>query len=180
MTLEETVKILDLLKAAYPQFYAKKSDAEMDSVMDLWATIFERDDVRIVTVAVRSFIESDEKGFPPVPGQVRAKIRLIVGRDELSEMEAWAMVAKAIRSASKDAAKSFECFPPVVQRIVHSPAQLRIWGQMESETVHSVIASNFMRSYKAIAAKEREYERLPADVKALVSGLKMVQKSLPD
>ena len=81
MTIEETAEILDLLQAAYPQFYAKKSDAELDSVTDLWATIFARDDVRIVKAAVRSFIESDEKGFPPVPGQVKAKIRLIVGRN---------------------------------------------------------------------------------------------------
>lgn len=39
---------------------------------------------------------------------------------------------------------------------------------MDSETVHSVVASNFQRSYKAIAQREREIAKLPSDVKALV------------
>ena len=40
---------------------------------------------------------------------------------------------------------------------------------MDSETVHSVLASNFQRSYRAIAAKEREFERLPPDVRELAA-----------
>ena len=180
MTVKECAGIMAILETAYPTYYAKRDDRQKQEAARLYAEMFKDDDGNLVYAAVKSIIVGSDSPFPPSIGEIKNKMHGITNQNELGEGEAWAMVAKAIRSASKDAAKSFECFPPVVQRIVHSPAQLRIWGQMESETVHSVIASNFMRSYKAIAAKEREYEKLPADVKALVSGLKMVQKSLPD
>ena len=48
---------------------------------------------------------------------------------------------------------------------------------MPSETVATVVASNFQRSYKARAANEREFLALPADVKSameqIASGMKM-------
>ena len=39
---------------------------------------------------------------------------------------------------------------------------------MDTETVHSVVSSNFQRSYRAISAREREINALPAEVRALV------------
>ena len=51
---------------------------------------------------------------------------------------------------------------------------------MDSETVHSVVASNFQRSYKAIAAKEREIGKLPTDVKLLVESLRLTQNTMPE
>ena len=45
------------------------------------------------------------------------------------------------------------------------PNQLREWAQMDSDTLNSVVASNFQRSYKARAASEREYMALPSDVR---------------
>ena len=42
---------------------------------------------------------------------------------------------------------------------------------MDADTVQSVVASNFQRSYRARAAVNREYAALPADVKALVDNM---------
>lgn len=38
---------------------------------------------------------------------------------------------------------------------------------MDSDTLNSVIASNFQRSYRAAAQREREVSKLPPDVMAL-------------
>ena len=89
----------------------------------------------------------------------------------MTEAEAWGMVAQALRNSIYGAREEFEKFPPIVKRIVGSPSQLREWGMMDSETVHSVVASNFQRSYKAIAQREKELAKLPPDVKALVGKL---------
>ena len=42
---------------------------------------------------------------------------------------------------------------------------------MDTETVNSVIQSNFMRSYRIMAAREREYAMLPSSTKQLIAGL---------
>lgn len=179
MTLRETGTIMDLLTAAYPRFYAGISEKRRHDALTMWAVAFERDDYRLVLEAVRGFINSDERGFPPVPGQIKSKIRLITERGEMTELEAWGIVAKALRNSGYGAKEEFDKFPPVIKRIVGSPAQLREWGMMDSETVHSVLASNFQRSYRAIAAKEREIAALPPDVQELAAQI-AAAKSMPE
>ena len=190
MTIDDVGEIVDLLIAAYPQFYAKKSDKELDTVMDLWATMFVNEDVRLVKAAVKSFIEADEKGFPPVIGQIKAKIRLITGDHELSEAEAWGMVMDILNADSDDRFRALragqdydeECFyrlPPIIQRVIHSPDQLYDWRSMDRERLSGVVASNFMRSYSDLAAREREYNKLPEDVKHLLSEMGVEHDFLP-
>lgn len=166
MTRKETGIIMDILHAAYPRFYA--GNVDMRNAINLWAEMFANDDVALVAAAVKSVIESDEKGFPPSIGQVKAKMRLLISAGELTESDVWNVVKKALRNGIYDAAKEFAKFPPVVKRIVGNPEQLRKWATMDSEVVHSVVASNFQRSYRAISAREREIAKLPADVRALL------------
>ena len=42
---------------------------------------------------------------------------------------------------------------------------------MNSETVQSVVASNFQRSYTARIKSDREYMALPSDIKQMISGV---------
>ena len=172
MTFEETGIIMDILTTAYPRFYSRADSPDMVKTLRLWAEMFASDDVALVAAAVKALIESDEKGFTPHIGAVKAKLRLITGSDDLTEAEAWGIVAKAIRNSAYGAREEFEKFSPIIKRIVGSPSQLREWGMMDSETVHSVVASNFQRSYKAIAQRERELAKLPPDVKAIIGNLK--------
>lgn len=168
MTLEETGIIMDILTTAYPHFYGGPNAPDMVKAIRLWHEMFARDDAALVAAAVKALIETDSKGYPPHIGAVKEKLRLITGGDEMTEAEAWGIVAKALRNSAYGSKEEFEKFPPVIKRIVGSPSQLREWGMMDSETVHSVVASNFQRSYKAIAQREREIAKLPPDVKALV------------
>lgn len=168
MTRQETGIIMDILTAAYPRFYTGPEAPDMRKAISLWADMFAHDEVALVAAAVKSVIESDEKGFPPTIGQVKAKLRLLTAKPEMTEAEAWALVAKAIRNSGYEAAKEFAKLPPMVQRVVGSPNTLREWAQMETETVHSVVSSNFQRSYRVISAREREINALPAEVRALV------------
>ena len=73
----------------YPRYYAGIDRRRRTRAVVLWASAFEEDDPRLVAGAVRSFIETDGKGFPPVPGQIKAKMRLITAHGELSENDAW-------------------------------------------------------------------------------------------
>lgn len=175
MERSDVLKIMAVLRGAYPQFYRDISRTEAEDTVNLWADMFKADDPALVAAAVKSVIEGDEKGFPPTIGQVKAKLRLIAGNREMTEAEAWELVAKAVRNGLYGAAEEFEKFPPLVRRIVGSPNTLREWARMDTETVHSVVASNFQRSYRAVSAREREIGALPADVRALVAKLAPAQ-----
>jgi hypothetical protein len=114
---------------------------------------------------------ADKKGFPPVIGQVKEYIRKLTAPEEMTEQEAWALVAKAIRNGTWGAKEEFEALPPQIQRIVGSPTQLSDWAKMDSDSVHSVVASNFQRSFRAKAKADKEYAALPSEVKAAIGGL---------
>lgn len=182
MTLEETGIIMDILKTAYPRFYSGPNAPDKVKTLSLWEETFVHDDVALVAAAVKAMIESDSKGFPPHIGAVKEKLRLISAGDEMTEAEAWGIVAKALRNSTYGSREEFDKLPPMVRRIVGSPSQLREWAAMDSEAVHSVVSSNFQRSYRAIAQREREIAKLPPDVRVLVGKLADAKKmeALPE
>lgn len=182
MTRAETIKILSVLRGAYPQFYRGIEKNEAEDTVNLWASMFADEPYQIVSAAVKALIVSNDSGFPPVIGQVKAKIRKITSPDEMTEGEAWSLVSKALRNSAYGSEEEFNNLPAILQRLVGSPSQLKEWSQMDAETVQSVVASNFQRSYRARAEQQREYDALPGDVKALVSQLSCgmsMEKSLP-
>lgn len=169
MTRDDVIKIMSVLRGAYPHFYRDISKQEAYDTINLWTDMFSNDDASIVSAAVKSLIDGDDKGFPPTIGQVKAKMRLLVGSDELTEAEAWNLVSKAVKNGLYGAVEEFEKLPPAVKRIVGSLSQLRDWASMDSDTLHSVVASNFQRSYKVVATREKEIAALPDDVKKLIN-----------
>ena len=169
MTRDDVIKIMSVLRGAYPHFYRDISKQEAYDTINLWTDMFSNDDASIVAATVKSLIDGDDKGFPPTIGQVKAKMRLLFGNDELTEAEAWNLVSKAVKNGLYGAVEEFEKLPPAVKRIVGSPSQLRDWASMDRDTLHSVVASNFQRSYKVVATREKEIAALPDDVKKLIN-----------
>ena len=177
MTRQETATIMDILAAAYPRFYSGPDAPNPVQTLNLWATMFADDPVEVVAMAVKAFIASDKKGFPPHIGAIKDAIVKLKTPDAMTEQEAWELVRKATSNSNYGAKDEFEKLPPVVRRLVGSPNQLREWAMMDSDTLNSVVASNFQRSYKARAASEREYMALPSDVRnamdRLAGGMRM-------
>ena len=172
MTSKDTGKIMDILTAAYPNFYSGKSEYDRKKIVALWTDMFRDDPVELVAAAVKSLISMDEKGFPPHIGTVKAKMRLLVSKDEMTEAEAWHIVSKAIKNSTYDSKAEFEKLPPMIKRIVGSPNMLREWAVMGMDATQSVVASNFQRSYRAIVAREKELAKLPNDVRAMVEKIR--------
>ena len=177
MTRDDTLDLLSVLKAAYPNFYKDMTRRDADNVIDLWHEMFKDEPAELVALAVKRHIATDKKGFPPHIGSIKDAIVKIMQPEEMTELEAWGLVQKALRNGYYGAEEEFSKLPPVVQRLVGSPNQLREWAQMDSETVSSVVASNFQRSYKVRAASEREFLALPSAVKQtmeqIAAGMKM-------
>ena len=171
MTRTEIAIIMDILSTAYPRFYTGPDAPNPVKTMALWSEMFAEDDVAIVAAAVKALIATDDKGFPPHIGAVKAKVRQITQPAGMTEQEAWNLVAKAIRNSAYGSREEFDKLPIDIQRLVGSPNQLRDWAMMDSDTVHSVVASNFQRSYKTRKTADADYQALPSDIKTMISGL---------
>lgn len=189
MTREETLCIMGVLKAAYPAYYRDLSRRDAETVVGLWTEMFADDPAQMVAAAVKALIATDAKGYPPHIGAVKDKLRKLEQPREMTELEAWALVRQAIRGASMEpwsrrlsaasgvdsrtsAERNFARLPPLLQKLVGSPAQLAEWGKVEEDKLGTVVQSNFMRSYRARAAQERELAALPGDVKAMLGRMR--------
>ena len=171
MTKTETMGIMAILKEAYPMYYKGKTKEELTIAVNLWTELFVDDDAKLVKAAVMTYISNSTSGYPPVIGQIKEKLRMLTAPNELTEQEAWNCIAKATKNSAYHATEEFNKLPELVQALVGSPAQLHEWSQMETKDLQTVVASNFMRSYKVKSVNNREYQALPNDIKQLISNV---------
>lgn len=178
MTRQEALAVLAILKTAYPTFYKNYSKEDVNAAVDLWATMFSDEPVSIITEAVKSLICTLK--YPPTIADVKEKIAMIMQSQTqtMTEMEAWQRVKVAI--SYYNASENFAELPPILQKIVGSPNVLKEWSQMDIETLNTVVQSNFMRSYKAKVAQEKEYAMLPSSTKQLIVGLTQKMSLMED
>ena len=81
MTREQTLEIMAVLRGAYPAFYRDMSKTEALDVVNLWAAMFADDEAGLVGEAVKRFIVTDKKGFPPSIGLVKDQMARIMEKD---------------------------------------------------------------------------------------------------
>lgn len=167
MTREETIKLLMVIQSAYPNF--KPPDKTV--AVDTWYTILKDMDYNVVQMGLRAYITSDTSGFAPSIGQLINTIYTIQNPQELNEMEAWFLVSRALRNGYYGAVEEFDNLPPLVQKAVGTPDNLRNWSQTNTDSVENVIQSNFMRSYRTVVKREEEIKKMPADVQALIENV---------
>lgn len=171
MTLDETITILKVIKAEWPHSFKGITRQDADAKLNLWAEMFKDDDPVLVGAAVKSLIVGGGLEFAPTIGAVKEKMRELAEPEQMTEAEAWARVKKAVCRSAYNSQQEFDKLPETLQRLVGSPYQLRDWSQMDIDTLDSVIGSNFQRSYKVRAKRDREYAAIPEDVKKAVAGV---------
>ena len=176
MTRPETLMMMSTLRAASPMYYAKQGAEDARAAVNLWHMMFEQDDAQLVSAAVKAFIATDTKGFPPVVGQIKEKLDTLMreayGGGEMTAMEAWSLVQKAIRNGYYNAEAEFAKLPDTIRAVLGGPSAIHDYAMMDAETVNSVVASNFRRSYDARKEYVKEMRMLPVDVKAFISEAK--------
>lgn len=73
MTREETIKVLVILKAAYPNSYKGMTREEAQGTVSVWAMQFAAFPVEVVLLAINKIIASST--FPPTISEVKEKMR---------------------------------------------------------------------------------------------------------
>lgn len=168
MTRDETIKILMVVQAAYPNY--KPQDKTV--AVNVWTEMLSDIPYEQVSVAVKAYIQTNTSGFAPSVGDVREKVRdIFLKSDDLNETAAWSIAWKAICNSGYHAEEEFAKLPPVIQRTIHSPAQLREWALMEDidgNTI-SVLQSNFQRTFRVEQQRERDRQKLSPDMSKLIN-----------
>lgn len=171
MNVLETNLVLGTLQSAFPSFYRGLSQKNATDIADLWRKMFEDDDFKAVMAAVQALIATRTESFPPTIGEVKEKLGKLKNPNDISEQEAWAMVSKACQNGYYHSKEEFEKLPEVVQRSIGNPDQLKVWAQMDSSTVESVVASNFMRTFKVKKQQQKELDMMPTEVKQYMAAV---------
>ena len=164
MTRDETVKIIRIMCDCYPNY----KPTNLSETVDVWNMMLEEYSYSQISTALKTYVHSDASGFAPSIGQLVDKLHEVQFPQELNEMEAWLLVSKALRNGTYGAVKEFNKLPPLVQKAVGSPDNLRNWAQTDSESIENVVQSNFMRTYRTVVNRAKEYQKMPKDIQALI------------
>ena len=177
MTKKDTNRIFALLNANYPDTFKGMSDDAYRMKVNLWAKAFQEEPFDLVSAAVMAYISNSTERFAPNIGQIKEQIRALTHHGELTEGEAWAKVQAAIRNSGYGAAEEFAKLPPLAQKVIGSPSNLREWGLMPSDIVNSVVASNFQRGYRTMKERAAAEEKTPPEIREAFG---LVTKPMPD
>lgn len=165
MTREETIELLMMIQAAFPNY--KPPDKTI--AVNTWSLMFADYPYQQVQMALKAYIVTDTSGFAPRIGQIIDKIQMITKPAELNEMEAWSLVSKALRNGGYKSREEFEKLPDLVKEAVGSPENIHNWALTDIKSVESVIQSNFIKSYRFVVNRQKEMQKLPNDIKAMIS-----------
>lgn len=169
MNYDETLRIMAVLRAAYPRYYSGQSRTDVEAAVNLWMAIFEDTPYNVVAAAVQAFIADDDKGFPPAVGQINRRVREIVEPERMTEQEAWTLVKRACENSGYEWQKEYDKLPEDVRRCVGDALTLREWALMPVEEFETVVASNFMRSYREKREVRRRREAIPPSMRELLA-----------
>ena len=155
MTEREFATIAAGLKAVYadPKFMADKF------AMDVWYEALKDLPYDVASAAAQAYIQSET--YFPTPASIRKYAVQVTTKDDMSELEAWNMVYKAMSNIRDGNAKAeFDKLPAVIQKALGNPASLKEMSVMDIETVNTVEQSHFIRAYRTALEREKKTMQL--------------------
>jgi hypothetical protein len=168
MTKEETIMVLGYIKASYPRWAEnlKSSDAKM--MVEVWHDALADFDTELVLGAAKAHRNVEK--WPPSIAEILEKVNFIKskGISEMTGMEAWALVRKALKNGLYHAKEEFDKLPTKVQAAIGNYDSLKSWSEMNLGDLETVIQSQFIRSHGVKVEQGKRVDALPNDVKALV------------
>ena len=168
MTRDEAKHLVMMVSAAYPNW----KPLNLTETVDTWAVMLEEFDHDECLATLKSYILTDTSGFAPGIGQVIDRLQRRREGRELGELDAWSMVSKALRNSTYHAEEEFAALPPVLQRTVGNPSNLKEWAGMEMDTVNSVIQSHVVRNYRVAVKSMRDDAKIPPALMGLLQDMR--------
>jgi hypothetical protein len=161
----EALKLLALLKTAYPRFFISNDKTEVELQVGLWQELLGDIPFPVLQTAVKKLML--ESPYPPVISDVRRTAIEIVHPRRVTAAEAWGEVLGAIRKYGQyrpDAAMA--SLSPLTAKIV------RAMGFIDLCLSENAVAdrAHFLRMYEEVAARENKETVLPESLRVALKG----------
>ena len=176
MEREQFKVLVKAMKAVYAQpTFIPDQDA-----FNVWFALLGDLPYKQAELAVQKHMATEK--FPPTIADIREKAEQItsVKETEMSELEAWAIVRKAIGRSNYYAEEEFEKLPEACKMAVGNPSNLREWAMMDSDQVGTVEQSHFVRNYRTAMQRIKEDRRMPEKVRTAIAEVKKQQMQIED
>ncbi len=160
MTVDEFARLADAIKTYFP----RDNMLPTDTAMELWYDMLKDMDYQSAYIGLRNHVATSK--FAPTIADIRNGT-VISQPQELNEMEAWSLVSKAIRNSGYNSVEEFTKLPPLVQKAVGLPSQLRTWALDENYN-EEVVSSNFIKCYRNELTRQMELLKIPRNVRNLI------------
>lgn len=166
MTAKEFGFLADAIKTYFP----RDNVLPTEKAMQLWYSELKDIPYQLAHLALQKYVCTNK--FAPTIADIREQVAELNNQneEELNETAAWSIAWKAICNSGYHAEEEFAKLPPVIQRTVHSPAQLREWALLENidgKTI-TVLQSDFQRAFRVEQQRERERSKLSPGVLKLM------------
>lgn len=161
MTIDE----FGIFAGAIKTYFPKDNMLPTEKSMDLWFDMLKDLDYVFASMALKNHVATST--FPPTIADIRKQYSIISNPAELNEMEAWSLVVKAMGNSLNNSTEEFAKLPPLVQKAVGLPSQLREWGTTENLN-KEVVMSNFQRAYKAELRRHEELQKMPQNLRQMI------------
>lgn len=160
MTFKEFGKLADAIKTYFP----RDNMLPTDIAMELWYDMLKDMDYQSAYIGLKNYVATSK--FAPTIADIRNGA-VISQPQELNEMEAWSLVSKAIRNSGYNSVEEFAKLPPLVQKSVGLPSQLRTWA-LDEKYNEEVAMSSFQRAYKSELKRHEELQKMPQNVRNFI------------
>lgn len=155
-----TKKEFSMIANAMRTYYPREKILPNEQSMELWYNQLKDIPYDLAEKALNKWVATNK--WSPSISDIRNTVSEdSAKKDMLSELDAWAQTRLAIRDSSYHAEERFDELPEICQRIVESPENLRKWALMDSETLESVVMSQFLRNHRLIKERMRQEQSAP-------------------
>ena len=169
MTKDEFKKIIKGMKSIYsdPKFIADQD------AFDMWYGLLNDLSYEVASMATKTYMQTET--FPPSPADIRRYAVQITSplTEDMSELQAWGLVKKAIGNGNYGAEEEFAKLPPLIQETLGNPARIREMANLDNDEVETVEQSHFVRNYRAKIEAHRKYRQLDGRLQAQIEQQRM-------
>jgi len=168
MTRDEFKLIIKGLKSIYsdPKYISDQF------AFDMWYQLLGDLDYKVASMATQAYMQTEH--FPPTPADIRRYAEKITSpkTDDMSELEAWALVRKAVSNGAYGYKEEFEKLPEIIQKVIGRPENIREMSQLEVNELETVEQSHFVRNYRARLERNKQERQLQYSLQESIEQLR--------
>ena len=158
MVLDDTRKILNILKGEYPQSFKNMTANEMALKLNVWQKVLEPFPYNLVEQAVLDIITNCRREYAPQVADIVADVRAQIEPDaDILANQAWTELRGFLRSMSQDRhidQQKFDALDDITKEIL-TYDQLRQMSQSDSKDIEFKWPW-FMKRYVSIAGRKND------------------------